>query len=89
MEVATLEEGAGTEPQMDTHTTWVNKLFRETKNVEDESCFTHPNYYMRKDEEEKYEGVDELFCTQDDEENQPPPFGPRPRHVKGEICKSI
>lgn len=35
------------------------------------------NFYIREDEEEKFDGVDELFNTSDDLEDQPPKFGPR------------
>lgn len=36
-----------------------------------------PSLYMSDDNEEKYEGVDDLFNTQRDEEANPPRYAPR------------
>lgn len=36
-----------------------------------------PTYYLGDDDEEKYSGIDELFQTREETENQAAPFGPR------------
>lgn len=53
---------------------WATKLFLL---VEAETLNIYPQYYMGEDEEEKYEGVDELFRYSEEMEERPPRYGPR------------
>lgn len=52
---------------------WSTKLFptsAPTSNI-------YPQFYLGEDDEEKYEGVDDLFRCKDSLEEEPPKFGPR------------
>lgn len=51
---------------------WAKKLFPEETPAQD----IYPQYYMGDDDEERYEGVDELFRYEEGAEDDLPKFGP-------------
>lgn len=50
---------------------WANKLFAEPE----PSPSVYPPYYMGDDDEERFEGIDELFSYRDSSEAEPPLLG--------------
>lgn len=49
--------------------TWTSKLFPDAHSNRSDRL----QFYLGEDEEERYAGVDELFCSGDSFEEQPPP----------------
>lgn len=55
--------------------TWAQQLIPNT--IAPSSSPDRSHLYMGEDEEERYPGIDELFMTHSESDDQPPKFGPR------------
>lgn len=74
----------GDEPAMPQPTpetgSWASKVNLNANHLEDPD--PRPPYSMGEDEEEIFEGIDELFCSPIDVEEQTPKYGPRVEILK-------